>query len=349
MDMTADLDWNPKTQSLARPRSRLHHIPYEEPPTPEEMAAAAAEWGANRGIDQWSKAAAPKAAPVQPYSRADRYAHLRKCSSCNRVRCPGCPAAKEALKKAMAEQAKPGAPRPKTGDAHTPAIGYEAHFYLCQQIAAAEKAAKQGAPAAAVDAAAATAPAAAEPGPGAEQAAGSTGGAAEVAPAGASQAASGGTALAAPPPAAAAGGGGGGGGGAAAAAAADPLTALCDVLRQYAQNNLTGSRANARLASLVTATLARHPELFATVESHGFILGQHANQFGHQLTAAQMLELKRALSPAEAVPASQSRTAAAQQPTGQDRSQGASVEAAAGAGAAPAAPAPAAPAAPAAP
>lgn len=56
-----------------------------------------------------------------------------------------------------------------------------------------------------------------------------------------------------------------------------------------------GSGVNAQLAGLVSEALEDNQGIFDIVARHGFILGNHANQFQSELTAATMEALAEEL------------------------------------------------------
>ena len=71
------------------------------------------------------------------------------------------------------------------------------------------------------------------------------------------------------------------------------VTVLCRELQAMSAANRTGSGTNAQLAKLVTKALADNQGLFEF--RHGFILGDHANQFQSELTAVAMKALANEL------------------------------------------------------
>ena len=73
----------------------------------------------------------------------------------------------------------------------------------------------------------------------------------------------------------------------------DSFTALLSGLRQNAPR--PGSHTNARLAELASALLAERQDLFDLLTKFGFMLGQHASQFDHQLDTSEMLQLAKEL------------------------------------------------------
>ena len=69
-----------------------------------------------------------------------------------------------------------------------------------------------------------------------------------------------------------------------------PFAQLIDGLTVY--QSRPGSSSNAWLAALANDLLSVRPDVFEVLQAHGFLLGIHANQFDHELTAAEMEALR---------------------------------------------------------
>ena len=76
---------------------------------------------------------------------------------------------------------------------------------------------------------------------------------------------------------------------------AEGVAVLCRELRKMSSAGRTGSGTNTQLAKLTSKVLADNQGLFDIVTRHGFILGEHANQFESELTAEAMVALAKEL------------------------------------------------------
>ena len=73
---------------------------------------------------------------------------------------------------------------------------------------------------------------------------------------------------------------------AASGTVVSPFVPLAEALS--VEQSRPGSGSNARLAALANDLLSERPDVLDVLQAHGFRLGTHANQFDHELSAAEM-------------------------------------------------------------
>ena len=77
-----------------------------------------------------------------------------------------------------------------------------------------------------------------------------------------------------------------------------PTTIVSDLVLELRSSSAAGrssSGKNNHLSQLTSAALQKHPEIAVTLLKHGFIQGQHADQFVSELNACTMTALADAL------------------------------------------------------